>query len=131
MRIDASLACDVEPLFMRVAIVLQPSSYFFVANISSSIQRFDSLGDASANSTSGSVADCSRPQRCHCHRAPPTSFLGTTFGIANNDNTKEERAKEEREGVGDDGDQAQHMTRHKKLPDGPYFMTILSELQEK
>jgi hypothetical protein len=26
-------------------------------------------------------------------------FLGSTFGIANNDNTKDKRAKEEREGV--------------------------------
>jgi hypothetical protein len=31
----------------------------------------------------------------------PTLFLGLTFGIANNDNTKDNRAKEEREGVGD------------------------------
>ncbi len=39
----------------------------------------------------------------------PTLFLGLTFGIANNDSTKGNRAKEEREGVGN-GDQAQHMT---------------------
>ena len=42
-------------------------------------------------------------------------FLGSTFGIANNDNTKVDRGKEEREGVGN-GDQAQHMTQNKKLP---------------
>jgi hypothetical protein len=30
----------------------------------------------------------------------PTSFLGSTFGIANNDNTKDDRAKEERERMG-------------------------------
>jgi hypothetical protein len=28
----------------------------------------------------------------------PTLFLGLNFGIANNDNTKDSRAKEEREG---------------------------------
>ncbi len=41
----------------------------------------------------------------------PTLILGLTFGIADNNNTKDERAKEEREGVGN-GYQAQHMTRH-------------------
>jgi hypothetical protein len=30
----------------------------------------------------------------------PTLLLGSAFGIANIDNTKENRAKEEREGVG-------------------------------
>ena len=35
---------------------------------------------------------------------------GPTFGIG-----KDDRVKEEREGV-DNGDKAQHMTRHKKLP---------------
>ncbi len=38
----------------------------------------------------------------------PTSFLGLIFGIAHNDNTKDNREKEEKEGMGD-GDQAQHM----------------------
>jgi hypothetical protein len=33
-------------------------------------------------------------------------------------------AKEEKEGAGDDGDQAQHMTQHKKLPNAPYFMNM-------
>jgi hypothetical protein len=54
----------------------------------------------------------------------PTSFLRLTFGIAYNDNTNDNRTKEEREGVGDDVDQAQHMTRHKKLPNAPYFMNV-------
>jgi hypothetical protein len=53
----------------------------------------------------------------------PTLFFGLTFGIANNDNTKDDRAKEEREGLGN-GDQAHHMTRHKKLPNAPYFMNM-------
>jgi hypothetical protein len=39
----------------------------------------------------------------------PTLFLESTFGIANNDNAMDNRAKEEREEVGN-GDQAQHMT---------------------
>ncbi len=39
----------------------------------------------------------------------PTSIVGSTFGIAYNDNTKNNRGKEEKDGVGD-GDQAQHMT---------------------
>jgi hypothetical protein len=42
-------------------------------------------------------------------RLPPTSFLGSTFGIAYNDNTKDDRAKEEKEGLGD-GHQAQYNT---------------------
>jgi hypothetical protein len=45
------------------------------------------------------------------------------LGIAYSDNTKEERAQEEEEGVGK-GDQAQLMTRHKKLPNAPYFMNM-------
>ncbi len=49
------------------------------------------------------------PAACAWQRSPTTSFLGSTFGIANNDNTKDVRAKNEREGMGD-GDQAQHMT---------------------
>jgi hypothetical protein len=40
----------------------------------------------------------------------PTSFLGSTFEIAYNDNTKDKQAKEKKEGVGNDGNQAQHMT---------------------
>jgi hypothetical protein len=39
----------------------------------------------------------------------PTLFLGSTFGIAKNDNTKDNKVKEEREGMSN-GDQAQHMT---------------------
>jgi hypothetical protein len=52
----------------------------------------------------------------------PTLFLRLTFDIANNDNTKVDRAKEEREGVGD-GYRAQHMTQHKnkKLPGHAIF----------
>jgi hypothetical protein len=40
-----------------------------------------------------------------------------------NDNTKDNMAKEEREGLGN-GDQAQHMIRHKEQPNAPYFMTM-------
>jgi hypothetical protein len=42
--------------------------------------------------------------------------LGCLVGLDN-------RAKEEREGVGN-GDQAQHMTQHRKLPNVPYFMNM-------
>jgi hypothetical protein len=45
----------------------------------------------------------------------PTLFLRLTFGIANKDNTKDNKAKEERKGMGY-GDQAHHMTQCKKLP---------------
>jgi hypothetical protein len=76
MRIDGSLPHNVEPLLMRVTIILQPISCLIVANISSSVQRFDSPSNASTISTSGSVAGSSPPQCCHCHPAPPTSFLG-------------------------------------------------------
>jgi hypothetical protein len=110
MRTDKSLARNVKPLFMRVDIVLQLSSCLFVATIMSSIQRFDSPGNTSTNCTSGSVANSSRLQHCHCPRAPPTLFLGSTFGIAYNNNTKANQVKEEKEGVGDDGEQRQHMT---------------------
>ncbi len=53
----------------------------------------------------------------------PISFLGLTFHIAYNDNTKKDRAKKRRRGVGD-GNQAQHMTRHKKLSNMPYCMNM-------
>jgi hypothetical protein len=41
-----------------------------------------------------------------------------------NDNTKDKWAKEEKEGVGNDGDQAQRMTQHTKLLNTPYFMNM-------
>jgi hypothetical protein len=41
-----------------------------------------------------------------------------------NDKTKDEWAKEEREGAGNDGGQAQHMTQYKKLTYAPYFMNM-------
>ncbi len=62
--------------------VLPQSSCLFVANISSSIQRFDLPSNTSTDSTSRSVANSSRLQYCHCPHAPPILFLGLTFGIA-------------------------------------------------
>ncbi len=56
MWIDVSLARDIKPLFVRVAVVLQPSSCLFVMNILSSVQQFNLPGDASTNSMNQSVA---------------------------------------------------------------------------
>jgi len=41
----------------------------------------------------------------------PTSFLGSTFGITNNDNTKDARKEESRRGWGD----IEHNTRQSEI----------------
>ena len=53
--------------------MLRPSSRSFVANTLSSVQRFDSPGDAIPDSTSGSVADATHPAEpsLYVMRKPP------------------------------------------------------------
>jgi hypothetical protein len=46
------------------------------------------------------------------------------LALRTNENTKDEWAKEEWERVGNDGDQAQHLIGHKKLPNAPSFMNL-------
>jgi hypothetical protein len=50
----------------------------------------------------------------------PTSFLGSTFGIANNDDTVDARKEESRSGVG--GYRAQHRHQKKRYLGAPRFL---------
>jgi hypothetical protein len=86
---------------------------------------------------SNALAPPSRPSippptpQCECGCiCPPPCSSDQPLALRTNGITKDEWAKEEKDGVGYDGDQAQHnMTQHKRLANVPYFMNM-SEWQE-